>query len=118
MVDDWFDTGDTYRRDGGGHFYYCGRSDDMMKVGGIWCSPFEIESKLVEHPDVLKRPWSGAPTRTNLLSRRLLSFSKMAEKAMICSRPSCLSSARMDLRHTNIRAGSISLPSCRRRLLA
>lgn len=52
MVDGWLDTGDTYLRDEDGHFYYCGRSDDMLKVGGIWCSPFEIESALIEHPAV------------------------------------------------------------------
>ena len=44
MVDGWLNTGDTYRRDADGYFYYSGRSDDMLKVGGIWCSPFEIES--------------------------------------------------------------------------
>jgi benzoate-CoA ligase family protein len=54
MVDGWLDTGDTYRRDAEGYYYYCGRSDDMLKVGGIWCSPFEIESKLIEHPAVLE----------------------------------------------------------------
>jgi len=54
MVDGWLNTGDTYRRDEQGYFYYCGRSDDMMKVGGIWCSPFEIESKLIEHSDVVE----------------------------------------------------------------
>jgi benzoate-CoA ligase family protein len=54
MIDGWLNTGDTYRRDAEGYFYYCGRNDDMMKVGGIWCSPFEIESKLVEHPDVVE----------------------------------------------------------------
>jgi len=67
MVDDWLDTGDTYRRDGGGHFYYCGRSDDMMKVGGIWCSPFEIESKLVEHPDVLEAAVVGRADADELI---------------------------------------------------
>ena len=67
MVDDWLDTGDTYRRDGGGHFYYCGRSDDMMKVGGIWCSPFEIELKLVEHPDVLEAAVVGRADADELI---------------------------------------------------
>ncbi len=52
--DDWLDTGDTYLRDEDGYFYYQGRSDDMMKVGGIWTSPFEIEAKLMEHPLVLE----------------------------------------------------------------
>ncbi|GAB4356000.1 MAG: benzoate-CoA ligase family protein [Gammaproteobacteria bacterium] len=54
MVDGWLNTGDTYRCDEEGLFYYEGRSDDMMKVGGIWCSPFEIEATLAEHPAVLE----------------------------------------------------------------
>ncbi len=54
MVDGWLNTGDTYYRDKDGYFYYCGRNDDMLKVGGIWCSPFEIEAKLIEHPKVLE----------------------------------------------------------------
>jgi acyl-coenzyme A synthetase/AMP-(fatty) acid ligase len=54
MQDGWIDTGDTYYQDEDGYFVYCGRNDDMMKVGGIWCSPFEIEAKLIEHPKVLE----------------------------------------------------------------
>ena len=54
MVGDWIDTGDTYIRDAEGYYIYCGRSDDMIKVGGIWCSPIEIEGKLIEHPKVLE----------------------------------------------------------------
>jgi benzoate-CoA ligase family protein len=67
MVDGWLDTGDTYRRDADGHFYYCGRSDDMLKVGGIWCSPFEIESKLVEHPAVLEAAVVGRADKDELV---------------------------------------------------
>ncbi len=67
MVGDWLDTGDTYRRDAKGYFYYCGRSDDMMKVGGIWCSPFEIESKLVEHPAVLEAAVVGRMDQDELV---------------------------------------------------
>lgn len=67
MVDGWLDTGDTYRRDGEGFFYYCGRSDDMMKVGGIWCSPFEIESRLVEHPEVVEAAVVGRADREDLV---------------------------------------------------
>ena len=54
MRGEWVDTGDTYLRDDEGYYVYCGRSDDMLKVGGIWCSPVEIESRLVEHPNVLE----------------------------------------------------------------
>ncbi len=54
MQGEWINTGDTYYQDEDGFYVYCGRNDDMMKVGGIWCSPFEIEAKLIEHPRVLE----------------------------------------------------------------
>ena len=54
MVGGWINTGDTYLQDEHGYYVYCGRSDDMLKVGGIWCSPVEIENCLIEHPKVLE----------------------------------------------------------------
>ncbi len=51
---EWLDTSDTYSQDDDGYFVFSGRSDDMLKVGGIWCSPIEIESRLIEHPKVLE----------------------------------------------------------------
>ncbi len=54
MVDGWLNTGDTYRQDEDGYFIYEGRSDDMLKVGGIWCSPVEVENCLIGHPAVLE----------------------------------------------------------------
>jgi hypothetical protein len=54
MVDGWLNTGDTYRQDADGYFIYEGRSDDMLKVGGIWCSPVEIENCLIGHASVLE----------------------------------------------------------------
>jgi len=54
IIDGWLNTGDTYHQDDEGYFIYDGRSDDMMKVGGIWCSPIEIEAKLVEHQNVIE----------------------------------------------------------------
>jgi benzoate-CoA ligase len=48
----WFFTGDRYRRDADGYYFYEGRSDDMMKVGGLWVSPIEIENRLMEHEAV------------------------------------------------------------------
>ena len=54
MAGEWVNTGDTYLQDVDGYYVYCGRSDDMIKVGGIWCSPVEIESCLIEHPKVLE----------------------------------------------------------------
>ena len=50
----WIQTGDKYYEDADGYFWYCGRSDDMLKVGGIWVSPVEVEATLVRHPAVLE----------------------------------------------------------------
>jgi 4-hydroxybenzoate-CoA ligase len=50
----WTRTGDKYERTSDGRYVYCGRTDDMFKVSGIWVSPFEIEQTLVEHPAVLE----------------------------------------------------------------
>jgi benzoate-CoA ligase family protein len=61
MQGDWLDTGDTYVRDDDGYYRHCGRSDEMLKVGGLWCSPTEIEVRLVDHPDVLEAAVVGVP---------------------------------------------------------
>jgi 4-hydroxybenzoate-CoA ligase len=50
----WTRTGDKYIRDAEGRYTFCGRSDDMFKVSGIWVSPFEVESALITHPSVLE----------------------------------------------------------------
>jgi benzoate-CoA ligase family protein len=54
MLGEWFNTGDKYYRDSEGFYHYCGRGDDMLKVGGIWVSPIEIEDTLMSHPAVLE----------------------------------------------------------------
>jgi 4-hydroxybenzoate-CoA ligase len=51
---EWTRTGDKYERDGEGRYVYCGRTDDMFKVSGIWVSPFEVEQALIGHPDVME----------------------------------------------------------------
>ncbi len=50
----WTKSGDKYVRDEQGYYIYAGRSDDMLKVSGIYVSPFEVESTLMEHPSVLE----------------------------------------------------------------
>jgi acyl-coenzyme A synthetase/AMP-(fatty) acid ligase len=50
----WIHTGDKYYQDPDGYFWFCGRADDMLKVGGIWVSPVEVEATLVGHPSVLE----------------------------------------------------------------
>ena len=49
---EWIRTGDTYSQDQDGYFWHGGRSDDMLKVGGLWVSPTEVEHVLIEHPSV------------------------------------------------------------------
>ena len=50
----WFFTGDKYRVDEDGYYWYAGRSDDMFRVSGQWVSPIEVECTLIEHPYVLE----------------------------------------------------------------
>jgi benzoate-CoA ligase len=50
----WTRTGDKYSCDAEGVYTYAGRSDDMLKVSGIYVSPFEVEATLLEHPAVLE----------------------------------------------------------------
>ena len=50
----WIRTGDKYTQDVDGFYWYSGRSDDMLKVGGLWVSPVEVENALVEHAAVLE----------------------------------------------------------------
>lgn len=54
FVGEWTYTGDKYRRDADGYYYYCGRTDDMFKVSGMWVSPFDVEAALVSHEAVLE----------------------------------------------------------------
>ncbi len=52
MLGDWFATGDRYERREDGTYTYVGRIDDMLKVGGLWVSPLDMEHTLIEHPRV------------------------------------------------------------------
>jgi acyl-coenzyme A synthetase/AMP-(fatty) acid ligase len=49
---EWLRTGDTYTRSADGFYTCLGRSNDMIKAGGIWVSPMEVEGRLLEHPAV------------------------------------------------------------------
>ncbi|MGO3327541.1 benzoate-CoA ligase family protein [Gordonia sp. (in: high G+C Gram-positive bacteria)] len=51
---EWLITGDTYVRDENGDYTCLGRNSDMFKAGGIWVSPAEVESRLLEHPSVIE----------------------------------------------------------------
>ena len=66
----WTRSGDKYIRNSDGSFTYAGRSDDMLKVGGIWVSPFEVEATLVQHPSVLEAAVIGAPDADGLIKTK------------------------------------------------
>jgi benzoate-CoA ligase family protein len=62
----WLRTGDKYYRDAGEYYWYVGRSDDMMKVKGMWVSPIEIESALLEHSAVQEAAVVGFADKNEL----------------------------------------------------
>jgi len=70
MRGDWMFTGDKYHIDTDGYFWYDGRSDDMLKVGGTWVSPIEVENALIEHPAVLESAVVGAKDETGLIKTK------------------------------------------------
>jgi benzoate-CoA ligase family protein len=64
---DWIRTGDKYSVDADGYYWYAGRSDDMLKVGGLWVSPTEVEHTLIAHPAVLECGVIGHEDRDGLV---------------------------------------------------
>ncbi len=78
MVDGWLNTGDTYREDPDGYLVYEGRNDDMMKVGGIWCSPIEIEGCLIGHSAVLEAAVIGHADADRLVKPKAFVILKQA----------------------------------------
>jgi benzoate-CoA ligase family protein len=57
---EWCRTGDVYTRSEDGYWTFLGRNNDMIKAGGIWVSPAEVENVLIQHPDVLEAAVVGA----------------------------------------------------------
>ncbi len=81
---EWTHTGDTYTRDADGYYRYCGRQDDMLKVGGIWVSPFEVEEALIAHPSVLEAAVVGHPDADGLIKPK--AFVVLQESAQALDR--------------------------------
>lgn len=66
----WTKSGDKYVRNEDGSYTYSGRTDDMIKVSGIYVSPFEVEATLIEHEDVLEAAVIGAPDEDGLIKSK------------------------------------------------
>ena len=77
----WTKSGDKYMRNADGSYTYCGRSDDMLKVSGIYVSPFEVEATLVQHPAVLEAAVIGVPDDEGLTKTKAFVVLKAGQQA-------------------------------------
>lgn len=66
----WTKSGDKYQRNADGSYTYCGRSDDMLKVSGLYVSPFEVEATLMQHPAVLEAAVIGSTDAEGLVKTK------------------------------------------------
>ncbi|HEX4235107.1 MAG TPA: benzoate-CoA ligase family protein [Caldimonas sp.] len=76
----WTKSGDKYSRDADGYYTYAGRSDDMLKVSGIWVSPFEVESTLMQHPAVLESAVIGVEDSEGLVKTKAFVVTKPGQQ--------------------------------------
>jgi benzoate-CoA ligase len=77
----WIQTGDKYSQDADGYFWYAGRADDMLKVGGIWVSPVEVEATLIKHGAVLEAAVVGREDEEHLVKPHAFVVLKEAAQA-------------------------------------
>ena len=68
FVGEWTYAGDKYYLDDDGYYRFCGRTNSMLKSGGNWVPPSEVEAILIAHPTVLEVPSSGIQMNTVTLN--------------------------------------------------
>ena len=78
---EWTRSGDKYSVDEQGYYTYGGRSDDMLKVGGIYVSPFEVEATLMTHPAVLEAAVVGHADEADLIKPKAFVVLKPGQQA-------------------------------------
>jgi len=78
---EWTRSGDKYIEDEDGYYICCGRADDMLKVSGMYVSPFEVEAALSSHPDVLEAAVVGWNDEQKLVKPRAFVVLKQPDKA-------------------------------------
>jgi benzoate-CoA ligase len=81
FLGEWTRSGDKYIEDEDGYFVYCGRRDDMLKVSGLYVSPFEVEGALLTHPDVLEAAVVAWPDADSLIKPKAFVVLKAPDKA-------------------------------------
>ena len=84
---EWLFTGDKYYVDDDGYYWHCGRSDDMLKIGGVWVSPTEIEATLLNHSEILECAVIGQENDDGLIK----------PKAFVCLKGNNLSLSHAEL---------------------
>src|SRR5271165_5593156 len=77
----WTKSGDKYIRNSDGSLTYAGRTDDMLKVSGVYVSPFEVEATIVQHPAVLEAAVIGAPDADGLTKTKAFVVLKAGQSA-------------------------------------
>ncbi|HEV3312469.1 MAG TPA: benzoate-CoA ligase family protein [Chloroflexota bacterium] len=78
---EWIRTRDKYHVDEDGYYWYDGRSNDMLKVGGIWVSPAEVEQAVIGHPDVLECAVVGVTDQNGLVRPKAFVVAKSPDRA-------------------------------------
>jgi benzoate-CoA ligase len=81
FLGEWTRSGDKYVQDDKGYLVYCGRRDDMMKVSGMYVSPFEVEGALQSHPEVLEAAVVGWPDDDTLIKPKAFVVLKSPDRA-------------------------------------
>ena len=81
FLGEWTRSGDKYIEDADGYYVYCGRRDDMLKVSGLYVSPFEVEGALLTHPDVLEAAVVGWTDDQHLVKPKAFVVLKSPDKA-------------------------------------
>jgi benzoate-CoA ligase len=83
FVGEWTRSGDKYSQDADGFYVYGGRTDDMLKVGGIWVSPAEVEAALVSHEAVLEAAVVGKEDEQKLVKPKAFVVLKPGKQASV-----------------------------------
>jgi acyl-coenzyme A synthetase/AMP-(fatty) acid ligase len=77
---EWTRSGDKYIEDEEGYYVCCGRADDMLRVSGLYVSPFEVEAALLSHPDVLEAAVVGWNDEQKLVKPKAFIVLKSPDK--------------------------------------
>jgi benzoate-CoA ligase len=108
FLGEWTRSGDKYLQDEDGYFVYCGRRNDMLKVSGMYVSPFEVEGALITHPDVLEAAVVGWTDGDGLVKPKAFVVLKEASKAASPTNSDAMSRALQD--HVKTRLAPYKYP--------